>query len=87
MVDAEHQEKVFAGGTFHIASGCIGDISDTSATCQVELALHLDSMTALLKLIYVAPRTSTIIPCVSWLSLNLVRILLPAFIVYSPDVV
>lgn len=87
MVDAKHQKEVISGGTFRLASSCIEDISDTSASFQVELALHLDSMTALLKLMYVAPRMSTIIPCVSWLSLNMVRIPLPAFIVQSPHVI
>lgn len=87
MVDAEHQKEVIAGGTFRLASSCIEDASDASPFSQVELALHLDSMTALLKLMYVAPRMSTIIPCVSWLSLNMVRIPLPAFVVQIPDVI
>lgn len=87
MVDVKHQEEAFARGMFYIVGRCGEGPSDKGAAFQVELALHLDSMTALLKLIYIAPRASTVVPCVSWLSLNLVRIPLRPFVVYSPHVI
>ena len=54
---------------------------------QVELVLHLDSMTELLKLMYVAPRSSTIIPGLAWLSLNMVRTPIPLLVLDRPDVI
>ena len=41
---------------------------------QVDLILHCDSMTELLRLVCVTPRPTTVIACLSWISLNLVFI-------------
>ncbi len=74
VVDIKYGKEIIARGMLR-ASKCRHQYLLLTPYYQVELILHCDSMTELLRLLLVAPRPKTIAVTLFWLFLNIVIIL------------